>query len=233
MNEDRRTIEAYADQVERHLVGSVSRKGAIRAELLDHLDGAADAGELADALRRLGSPAAAAASFARARPTPPAPLTRRLAAALVDNLPLIGVTVALFVLDLADGGGAFGAFPPYAYARIGEAVCVGGPMGLGCGAYDGTGLLYTVGVPLALVWSILGLGLIESGTGSSPGKRLLGLCVVTEAGLRVRAPAGILRRTSFLLGPLAWLDWAPVLAGRHRRILDYVAGTRVVARAES
>jgi uncharacterized RDD family membrane protein YckC len=229
---DRQAIEAYADRVERHLVGSAPQKGAIRAELLDHLDGAASAGELADALRRLGSPETAAASFARARPMPPAPPTRRLAAALVDNLPLIGVTIALFVLDLANGGGgAFGTFPPYVYAGFGETVCVSGPIGPGCGAYDDAGPLYTVGVPLALAWSILGLGLIESRTGSTPGKRLLGLCVVTETGLRVGALAGIVRRTSFLLGPLAWMDWIPFLAGRPRRVFDYVAGTRVVGQS--
>jgi uncharacterized RDD family membrane protein YckC len=232
MNDDRQAIEAYADRVGSHLVGSELQKGAIRAELLDHLDGAADAGELADAMRRLGNPVAAAASFARARPVSPASMVRRLAAALVDNLPLIGVTVALFVLDLARGGGAFVAFPPYVYVRVGPAVCISGPVGPGCGGYEDAGLLYTVGVPLALAWSILGLGLIESRTGSAPGKRLFGLCVVTRAGLRVNALAGIVRRTSFLLGPLAWLDWIPFLAGRPRRVFDYVAGTRVVRRPE-
>ncbi|MEQ4305010.1 RDD family protein [Plantactinospora sp. B6F1] len=232
MTDDRQSIEAYADRVEHHLVGSAPYKAAIRAELLDHLDGAANAGELSEALRRLGGPATAAASFAQARPLPPAPMVRRFGAALVDNLPLVGVAVALFVLDLVDGGGAFGTFPPYAYVQFGDSVCLSGPVGPGCGAYDGAGLLYSVGVPLALAWSILGLGLIESRTGSTPGKRLVGLCVVTEAGLRIGALAGIVRRVSFLLGPLAWLDWVPFLANRPRRLFDYVAGTRVVRRAE-
>jgi uncharacterized RDD family membrane protein YckC len=232
MTDDRQDIVTYVAQVERHLVGSAPQKAAIRAELFDHLAGAAEAGELADALRRLGSPETAAASFARTRPASPAPVMRRLAAAVVDNLPLIGVTVALFIRDLAGGDGTFAAaFPPYVYVGIGEAICVGGPVGPGCGAYGDAGLLYTVGVPLALAWSILGLGLIESRTGSTAGKRLLGLRVVSEAGLRVGALAGIVRRTSLLLGPLAWLDWVPFLAGRPARVLDYVAGTRVVRRA--
>jgi hypothetical protein len=57
------------------------------------------------------------------------------------------------------------------------------------------------------------------------------LWVVTEAGLRISALAGVVRRTSFLVGPLAWLDWLPFLANRRRRVLDYLARTKVVVAA--
>jgi uncharacterized RDD family membrane protein YckC len=229
MSDDQQTIAEYAHKVEYRLVGSAQQKASARAELVEHLSDAADAGELAEALERLGSPEAAAGLFAPARPA--ASFGRRAVAALIDNVPLLAVTVALLARDLARGGGTFAAFPPYVYVRLGEAVCLGPPVGADCGAYDGAGLLSSLGIPVALAWSILGLGLLESRTGATPGKRLLGLWVVTEAGLRISALAGVVRRTSFLVGPLAWLDWLPFLANRHRRVLDYVARTKVVVAA--
>jgi uncharacterized RDD family membrane protein YckC len=226
MSHDQQVIAEYARRFQDHLVGPAQQKAAARAELVEHLTDAADAGELAQALGRLGSPEAAAGAFAPARP--PASFGRRVAAAVIDNLPLLAVTVALLARDLARGGDTFAAFPPYLYLRVGEAVCIGPPVGSGCGAYDGAGLLYSLGIPVALAWSILALGVLESRTGATPGKRLLGLWVVTEAGLRISALAGVVRRTSFLVGPLAWLDWLPFLANRRRRVLDYVARTKVV-----
>lgn len=229
MSDDQQIVQEYARRVEDRLVGPAQEKASATAELVEHLTDAADAGELAEALGRLGSPEAAAGSFAPARPA--ASFGRRVAAALIDNLPLLGVTVALLARDLARGGQAFAAFPPYIHLRLGEAVCIGPPVGWDCGAYDDAGLLASLGIPVALAWSILGLGILESRTGATPGKRLLGLWVVTEAGLRISALAGVVRRTSFLLGPLAWLDWLPFLADRRRRVLDYVAGTKVAVAA--
>ena len=231
MTDERRAIETYVNSVERHLIASAKEKASIRAELLDHLGGAAEAGELDDALRRLGPPEATAASFAAARPDPPASFTRRLAAAAIDNSPLIAITVAMFIVDIVRGGGAAAAFPPWAAVHVGDA-CISIPVGRGCGLYQDAGLLYAIGVPLALLWSVVGLGLIESHTGTTPGKRLLGLVVVTEAGLRIAPGSGIVRRTTLLLGPLAWLDWIPFLGGQPRRAFDYVARTQVVRRAE-
>ncbi len=231
MKDDRHVIEAYVQLVERQLVASAAEKDSIRAEMLDHLGDAAEAGELEEALQRLGPPEATAATFARARRFAPGTFGRRIAAAAIDNLPLIGITVAMLAADLAHGGGGFAAFPPWVAVHIGG-VCLGVPVSAGCGAYQDAGLLYTIGVPLALLWSIVGLGLIESRTGGTPGKRLLGLVVVSEAGLRIRPGAGVLRRTSLLLGPLAWLDWIPYVAGHPRRAFDYVARTRVLRRRE-
>jgi uncharacterized RDD family membrane protein YckC len=230
MSDDQQVIQEYARRVEDRLVGPAQQKASARAELVEHLTDAADAGELAEALARLGGPEAAAGSFAPARPE--ASFGRRLAAALIDNLPLLGVTVALLVQDLARGGQVLAAFPPFLYLQLAEGVCIGPPVGLDCGAYDDAGLLYSLGIPIALAWSILGLGILESRTGATPGKRLLGLWVATEAGLRISALAGVVRRTSFLVGPLAWLDWLPFLANRRRRVLDFVAGTKVVVVAE-
>lgn len=80
----------------------------------------------------------------------------------------------------------------------------------------------------ALAWSILGLGVLEALTGATPGKRLRGLKVVTQNGLRVPVVTAVVRRLSFLVGPFAWLDWIPVLWGGRGRVLDLVAGTKVV-----
>jgi uncharacterized RDD family membrane protein YckC len=225
---DQQTITDYAHAFERHLAGSATDKARSKAALVEHLSDAADAGELAAALQRLGSPEAAAASFAKEHSAPPASMRARLLAALIDNLPLLGVAIALFVQGLGRGGNIMGAFPPFVYAQFGGACVALAPVP--CGAYEG-GLLYAVGVPLALAWSILGLAILENRTGAGPGKRLLGLRVVTQSGLRVRVVTGVVRRLSFLLGPIAWLDWAPALWGERRRILDHVAQTKVVIAA--
>jgi uncharacterized RDD family membrane protein YckC len=232
MTEQQR-IDDYADQFARHLVASHAERMRRRAELVGHLSDAAEVGELTEALRRLGRPEVAARSFAPARSRGPAPPARRFAAAAVDNLPLIGVTLALFVGSVArvshEGGLVAAIFPPILHAEFGGVCVTLAPAGCAGDLYAGAGRLYTVGIPLAVAWSILGLGILESRTGTTPGKWLLRLLVTTEAGLRVRPSVALLRRTSFLAGPLAWLDWAPLLWGERRRLLDRVTRTKVVA----
>jgi uncharacterized RDD family membrane protein YckC len=226
MAEDER-IDQFADDVQRRLACEPREAARRREELVEHLRDAAEAGALDEALTSLGSPEQAAAAFARELAAPDASFERRIGAALVDNLPLIGVSVALAVQGLVGGNGTLLAFPPHAYLEIGDA-CVSTVPGGGCGEYTNPGLLYAIGMPLALAWSILVLGILESRFGGSPAKLLFGLRVVTEDGLRIRPAAGVIRRLSFLLGPLAWIDWVPFLAGRRRRLLDHLAATRVV-----
>jgi len=226
---DRKVIETYTRDVAALLPGPARERRAIVAELADHLTEAAEAGELDAALRRLGDPEAAAKSFAGVRLADPASPMRRLMAAAVDNLPLIVLTVTLVLRDLAGRDQVAWAFPPAWYVRIGETFCVSSPFG--CGGYDHAGALFTIGVPLALAWSVLGLGILESRTGTTPGKLLLGLRVVTDTGLRIGVIAGVVRRLGFLLGPAAWLDWIPFLVGHPWRVLDRLAGTRVVPAA--
>ncbi|SEG76227.1 RDD family protein [Thermomonospora echinospora] len=234
MTDHETTIAAYADAFERRLAGPARERSRARAELVDHLSDAAAAGELDQTLRRLGDPAAAARAFAHDHPAPPAAGGRRLAAALLDNLPLAGVTVALLIHQLVRLAGpdewTMGlAFPPFLVVEVGG-VCVGTlPFTCEADPYQGAGLLYGVGVPIALAWSVLGLGMLESRTGTTPGKRLCGLKVVTTEGLRIPMWAGILRRIGLLLGPLVWLDWLPVLCAQPRRVLEQAAGTKVVA----
>jgi hypothetical protein len=77
MSDDRQTIEDYAQALERCLVGPVQDKARSR-EVTEHLYDAAEAGELAEALQRLGSPRSAAALFTPARTAPLASMYRRL-----------------------------------------------------------------------------------------------------------------------------------------------------------
>jgi uncharacterized RDD family membrane protein YckC len=212
MSDDPRTIEDYAQAFERCLVGPAREKARSRDELVAHLYDAAEAGDLAEVLQRLGSPRSAAALFTWARTAPLASIYRRLRAALIDLLPLIGVTIALTVRQVETGHHVLLAFPPSVSVSL-----------------PGEGILQAVAVPLALVWSILVLGILESRTGSTPGKWLFGLTVVSETGLRAPLGACVVRRLSLLAGPFAWLDWLPQLWGERRRFLDRVAGTKVVA----
>ncbi|NRQ31906.1 hypothetical protein HII36_08645 [Nonomuraea sp. NN258] len=234
MSNDQEIIDDYTERVGRHLTGPARDKA--KAELGAHLSDAAEAGELGHALSRLGTPREAAASFAELRSAPPAPMNARLAAVVIDNLPLVGVTLTLLVQAIRQfpdlGNGFALSFPPLVYVKIGDGCMSVGPSAI-CesGVYDYAGLLYSIGVPLAMLWSIVGLGLIESLTGTTPGKRLLKLCVVTESGLRPHPAAGLGRRLSLLVGPVAWLDWLPVLWGDRRRLLDLLIGTKVVRAA--
>lgn len=219
-------IDDYTRAVERLLACPPEQAAQRGRELAEHLHDAAQAGELDEALASLGDPQQAAEAFARERAAPPATFSKRAAAASLDNLPLLAVTIALALQGNFPGTGFTLAFPPHVYLSAGG-VCASLSFG-GCEQYA-PGLLYGIGLPLALLWSIAGLGLLEGATGSTPGKRLFGLRVVSERGLRIGARPALVRRLSFLLGPLAWLDWAPFLSGRPRRLLDYAAATTVVA----
>lgn len=235
MTGEQQKIEDYARAFEGHLACPAEEKARRRAELVEYLSDAADDGALAQALERFGTPEQAAQTFAHERSAPLASMNDRLQAAVVDNLPLIGVTIALVVQQVqavtSGGGGGFtitAFFPPVVYADFGNA-CVSLAPFL-CGVYE-SGPLYDAGVPIALAWSIIGLGIAEARTGTTPGKRWRGLKVVTGSGLRIDAVTGVLRRLSFLVGPFAWLDWIPALWGDRRRILDRMTETRVIAEA--
>jgi hypothetical protein len=65
MSDDRQTIEYYARAFERCLAGPAQDTTRSRAELVAHLYDAAEAGELAEAMQRLGSPRSEAAPAPR------------------------------------------------------------------------------------------------------------------------------------------------------------------------
>jgi uncharacterized RDD family membrane protein YckC len=233
MSEDRSTIEEYAARFEQHLAGTAQERERSKVELVAHLADADDAGELDAALGRLGTPEEAAGTFTPFRSAPPASAPDRFAALLLDQLPLVAVTIAILVNGIAGaisrGQGFAMTFPPFVALEIGDACVSFAPFQCGHEGYQAAGLLSAVGVPAALGWSIVGLALMEARTGTTPGKRRRGLRVVTDAGLRVSPTTAIVRRLSLLAGPFAWLDWVPFLWGEQRRILDLLTGTRVVA----
>jgi len=224
MNAERQRIKHYAQLCEQYLVGPAEDRAIATAELLDHLSDAAEAEELEQTLERFGPPEAAAALFSRDRARPLAAMGDRLVAAAIDNLPLIVVTVALLVEALVRGSPVTVTFPPFVYVAFTGGCAALVPV---CDVYP-SGWLQALGIPVALAWSILALGLMESRWGATPGKLLLHMRVVTEEGIRISVHSGLVRRLSFLVGPLAWLDWVPVLWGDRQRVLDKVSATKVV-----
>jgi uncharacterized RDD family membrane protein YckC len=211
-------IDRYARRFERYLSGTPEDRARTTAELIAHLSDAAEAGELAEVLSRLGTPETAAATFTRpVSPPQPAPLGRRLAADAIDALPLIAVTIAMAVPQFAKGTDIRVFFPPFIGGTFEPAGSVGGP-------------LATIGVSLALAWLIPGLGVMESLMQTTPGKRLLGLQTVTTKGLRVPLAMAIIRRLSYLAGQFAVLDWIPALdRARRQRFLERLTHTIVIS----
>jgi uncharacterized RDD family membrane protein YckC len=214
-------IDRYARRFERHLSGSPEDRARTTAELVAHLSDAAEAGELAEALSRLGTPETAAATFTRpAPPLRPAPLGRRLAAEAIDVVPLIAVTIAMAVPEFAKGTDIRVFFPPF----------IGGDFA----PRGSSGLVGTLGVALALVWSILALGIMECLTQTTPGKWLLGLRTVTASGLRVPLARAVARRLSYLAGQFAVLDWIPALdRARRQRFLERLTRTVVISATDT
>lgn len=223
MNQSDVRIMEFSDAVASRLAGSKAERKEATEELRELLTDAAEAGDLEDRLERLGTPLEAARAFSRDRTRPLAPIGDRLVAAALDNVPLIAVAVGLFVGGIGSGAATL-TFPPFVYVEI-----AGGCMALAppCPVYNG-GRVHSIGLPLALVWSILCLGLLESWTGVTPAKRLLKLRVVTEDGVRVKPYTAVIRRLSFLVGPFAWLDWVPALWGDRQRVMDRVSAAKVI-----
>jgi uncharacterized RDD family membrane protein YckC len=224
MSEANRRIEEFLSEAAGHFAGSRADHQSALDELRDLLESAAEHGELESRLAAIGSPLQAASSFGADRTRPLARIPDRWLAALIDNSPLLIVSVLLFLRGFSEGSTTF-TFPPFAYLAVADGCVALVPP---CPVYP-PGPEKAIALPLALLWSVVGLALVESRWGTTPGKRLLGLKVVTGEGIRLRIHAALLRRASFLLGPVAWLDWVPALWGDHRRVLDRAADARVVS----
>ncbi|MGH2759419.1 MAG: RDD family protein, partial [Actinomycetota bacterium] len=129
--------------------------------------------------------------------------------------------IALAIQQLVRGGHVFGfGFPP------GLMIASGQP------------LLWNIGAPLVLLWSWVGLALIEGlSKGRTPGKALFRLRAASDDGTTISVGQAFTRRWSVVLGILAWIDWAAMFfTARNRRLLDLMARTMVVSdpeRAES
>ncbi|TDD37568.1 RDD family protein [Actinomadura sp. KC06] len=217
MTDEQRIIDDYAREYEGLLAGSPDERARGGREMAGYLQDAAEAGELAETLRRLGSPRAAVTAMSKQGSAPTAPLGARFDAALRDHAPLLVVTVVLMLQQvlrqLDEGGPLMIFFPPPPYQ-------------------PGGGLLHAILMTLALTWSIVALGVIEGRTGTTPGKRRAGLRVVDDTGVRAGTSRCVLRRLSLLGGPLVWLDWAGVLGDGRRRFSDRLTRTKVITLTE-
>lgn len=204
-------IDSYLREFDRWVVADPERKAEYHAELEAHLREAEKAGDLLQVLERLGDPREAARSFGPTTRLVPAPIRRRLVAAAIDHAPFLVVSIGLAVLSILDG-------PPIRFA-VPAMIRIDDTMDLG-------DTLLVVG---ALAWSIIGIGLIETRSGRTPGKALLGLQTVSADGTAIGPGQGICRRVPLSLGPLVFVDLLFVGANeRRQRLFDLLTHTVVV-----
>lgn len=211
-------IDAYLREFERWAVGSPKDLNEWRTELAVHLTAAEEAGELEEALSRLGAPREAAAAFSQGRRTTPAPLTSRWRAALIDYAPLILVAVGLAIWQFVTREGrAFGfTFPPVGIEIDSRRTL--------------TENLVQNGVVLAAaLWSLVGLALVESRNGRTPGKRAMGILTISEDGTAVSLKQTLIRRLPVLFWPVFWIDLITLGTARRQRVFELLAGTQVIA----
>ncbi|HET7483243.1 MAG TPA: RDD family protein [Actinomycetota bacterium] len=200
-------IDAYLNGVERWTAGPESRKRQIRAEVAEHLAAAEQAGDLDGAIARLGTPREAATTFSEGYSFEPAPVPRRLGAALIDMAIFAGLLTA------AAGIGAMSA------AQSDD--------GSGTVAIAVVAVLMFVG---AGFWWAIGLTLMEWRVGRTPGKAALGLRVIAETGIAPSFPQVLVRRLTLVFsGPLQIIDWVFMFFNpKHQRAFDIIARTVVV-----
>jgi uncharacterized RDD family membrane protein YckC len=203
--------EEYLKEFERWVAGPKERKAQVRAELEEHLRGAEAAGDV-EALSRLGTPKEAAKTFAAGREANLAPLSKRIAAALVDS----GLMIGLIVAGVSGG--------TWASARRGH---------LSDQEISNLGPFEKVAIALivvaALYW-VVGTILMEWRFGRTLGKSMFGLRVMTEDGVAPSFGQVVLRRLTFIFsGPLQLIDWAFMFfTEKHQRAFEMVAHTVVV-----
>lgn len=205
-------VDDYTKRAHRFLVGSRQQRTEAANELKSHLLEAADSGSPQEVIQRLGTPRQAAAVFSKVGVQAGAPLLKRFLALLIDNAPLIVATVLAAVAHARHARGTAVSFSVPATIAV---------------TPHATWVDYYL-VPLAMGWSVLGLGILEGMGLRGPGKRAIGLRVVNTDGTAPSVTTTLLRRLSLLLGPLVWIDALPALGATHRRLLDRWCHTKVV-----
>ena len=202
--------DEYLKEFERWVAGPKERKTQMRAELEEHLRAAEAAGDVG-AMSRLGTPREAARTFSEGHDLKLAPLSRRIAAALID----MGLTLALVI-----GGVGIGT---WSVAETAD-------------RFD-KGDIYVAGnagaialVVLACLWWVVLLPVLEWRYGQTLGKRLFGLRVISEDGAAPKFHQVVIRRLTMIFsGPLQMIDWAFMFfTKKHQRAFELVAKTVVV-----
>lgn len=206
--------QEYEAEFERWVGGSKARKRALRAELTEHLDAAQAAGELDQAMQRLGSPHHAAKTFAEGSDLQIARVGRRIAAALLDA----GVFVALIFGGLASG--TWSATREGAFRDRWDLE-----------AMTALGITLIIG---AVFWWLILLPILEWRAGRTFGKAVMGLRVVAEDGTAPSFGQIVLRRLTLVFsGPLQVIDWGFMFfTPKRQRAFDILAHTLVVDERE-
>lgn len=212
--------ENYLKEFQRWTAGPKKRREALSAEFSEHLQEAEAAGELGSTLERLGPPRDAAKAFAAGHSLRPAPLPRRVVAALIDvAIPITAVLalVAIGTFLSSENAGLFAEFGRDVAAEREPA----------WGVAQSLGALVAV---MAMMWWVVGLTVAEWKFGRGPGKAAMGLRVVTEEGIAPSFGQVVVRRLTLVFsGPLQLIDWAFALFDpRRQRAVEKLAHTMVI-----
>lgn len=212
--------ENYLKEFQRWTAGPKKRREALSAEFAEHLSEADAAGELGSTLERLGPPRDAAKAFAAGHALRPAPLGRRIAAALLDFA--IPFLLALAVIGV---GTFLGSEARQDLLEFGRDVAAEREPVFGALQSVAAFLLMS-----ALMWWLAGITFAEWRFGRGPGKALLGLRVVTEDGIAPSFGQVVVRRLTLVFsGPLQLIDWAYALFDpRRQRAVEKLAHTMVI-----
>ncbi len=213
--------ENYLNEFQRWTAGPKNRREALSAEFSEHLQEADAAGELGSTLERLGPPRDAAKAFAAGHSLRPAPLPRRIAAAVIDIGIPIGAIAALGFLAIALGWDDAGQI----LADFGRDVAAERDPEWGV-----LGSIAAFVAMLGMVWWVFGLTVMEWKFGRGPGKAAMGLRVVTEEGIAPSFGQVVIRRLTLVFsGPLQLIDWAFALFDpRRQRAVEKLAHTMVI-----
>jgi uncharacterized RDD family membrane protein YckC len=224
------TIDGYMAAVERHLPRWLDGREAVLSELRSHLEDRVASGEAADlVVSRMEAPEEYAAALVGDVPLESAPLARRLGAFLVDVVLGLPVLLVFVFGSLWLAGALMPTLPPDLAAlwlqSLGDLLAVS--------AWVLLALLLGLTAGSALVLSLVYFPVAEAVWGTTIGKHLLGLCVVTENGTRVTWGKAIIRRIPFYF-EIFFLDAIFALfTKRRQRAFDHVARTVVVRRPDA
>lgn len=210
MSEHYRDVDAYVAAVLKRIPRAAAERGRIAADVRTHILERMEAGQTKkEAIEQMGVPEEVARAYLQDMVLPPAPHVRRLCAFMIDLL--LGAVVIVFALALVRPFGV-GAFWP------GDEI-------------HWWWILSSTVIVLALsaaLLSVLYFPFLEARYGQTLGKRLMGLCVVTESWEQIGWGAAILRRLPVFL-EFVWLDALFALFTRRRqRAFDLIAKTVVV-----
>jgi uncharacterized RDD family membrane protein YckC len=211
----------YLKEFQRWTAGPQKRREALSAEFSEHLREAEAAGELGSTLERLGPPRDAAKAFAAGHDLRPAPLARRIGAAMIDvAIPAIVVLAVVVIGTIVGSEDAGHRLAEFARDMEQEREPVWGVLQAVAAASVG----------LAFMWWVVGLTIMEWRFGRGPGKAVLGLRVVTEEATAPSFGQVVVRRLTLVFsGPLQLIDWAFALFDpRRQRAVEKLARTMVI-----